>query len=92
MKRQTEKKYKQLPEVQNKKLELKRMESYRRNQIMAKVFTQVSFYSSHLSVTLFPCVSKSRNKTVFKSVERFKIENHIVTSFRYDNLNFLTYT
>lgn len=44
IKQSTARKYQQLPEVQNKKLELKREENCRRNRIMAKIFTKVSKY------------------------------------------------
>ncbi|XP_065220758.1 uncharacterized protein LOC135845841 [Planococcus citri] len=40
LREQTEKKYKQLPEVLAKKLEQRKRENNRRNQIMAKVFTK----------------------------------------------------
>nr|CAD7401382.1 unnamed protein product [Timema cristinae] len=40
MRQQTERKYRQLPEVQNKKVERKRKEDYRTNRLMAEIFTR----------------------------------------------------
>nr|CAD7266887.1 unnamed protein product [Timema shepardi] len=42
MRQQTERKYRQLPEVQNKKVERKRKEDYRTNRLMAEIFTRSS--------------------------------------------------
>nr|CAD7426997.1 unnamed protein product [Timema monikensis] len=41
MRQQTERKYRQLPEVQNKKVERKRKEDYRTNRLMAEIFTRL---------------------------------------------------
>ncbi|XP_063239526.1 uncharacterized protein LOC134540616 isoform X2 [Bacillus rossius redtenbacheri] len=40
MRRQTEEKYRRLPEVRNKKTERKRKEDYRTNRLMAEIFTR----------------------------------------------------
>ncbi|RZF34024.1 hypothetical protein LSTR_LSTR012369 [Laodelphax striatellus] len=40
MRRQTERKYRQLAEVKNKNIDLKRKEAYRTNRLMAEVFTK----------------------------------------------------
>lgn len=41
MRQQTERKYKQLAEVQSKQQDTKRKEAYRTNRLMAEVFTKV---------------------------------------------------
>nr|CAD7448331.1 unnamed protein product [Timema bartmani] len=47
MRQQTERKYRQLPEVQNKKVERKRKEDYRTNRLMAEIFTRVDSRGSY---------------------------------------------
>lgn len=47
MRAQTERKYHNLPEVLNKKVEKKRKEDYRTNRLMAEIFARVSMRSSN---------------------------------------------
>lgn len=46
MRAQTERKYHNLPEVLNKKVDRKRKEDYRTNRLMAEVFARVSMRTS----------------------------------------------
>jgi hypothetical protein len=47
MRAQTERKYHNLPEVLNKKVEKKKKEDYRTNRLMAEIFARVSMRISN---------------------------------------------
>lgn len=53
MRRQTEKKYRQLAEVRGKQQDAKRKEGYRTNKLMAEIFNKVNLAFSQVKITLF---------------------------------------
>lgn len=60
MRKQTERKYRNCPEVKNKKVEIKRKEEYKTNKIMANIFNKVleiiTFHENMIVKVILNCI------------------------------------